>query len=374
MCSIKPSGFAWSASALAKPLQWLKNHLPTQRRLIQLYAALLHNAHVKGFITGKIYAGQGKMLCMPGLNCYSCPGAAASCPLGALQNAIASSGRSTPFYILGIILLLGLIAGRTICGYLCPMGLLQDLIHKIPTPKVKKSPITRALSLLKYGILLVFVVILPLWHGLHYLPNPAFCKYICPAGTLEGAVGLLSHPANQQLFSVLGGLFVWKMVVLVIILFACVFIYRAFCRFLCPLGALYGLFARIAIIGIKVEPAKCTDCGRCIKTCPMDIKKVGDRECIHCGKCMDVCATKAISFKAGKITLHGPEIDALPPEEKKPIRRNRILAWVLALILLAGVLFLVNQPEKAPVPPSVQTPAPIATPMAPKLPISFPRP
>ena len=96
-------------------LRWLKDRLPTQRRLIQLYAALLHNAHVKGFITGDIYTGNAKALCVPGLNCYSCPGAAGACPLGALQNAIASSGARTPAYVLGILLLFGLTLGRTIC-------------------------------------------------------------------------------------------------------------------------------------------------------------------------------------------------------------------------------------------------------------------
>lgn len=358
--------------------QWLKRHLPTQRRLIQLYAALLHNAHIKGFITGKIYTGNGKLLCAPGLNCYSCPGAVASCPLGALQNAITASGRSTPYYVLGIIMLLGLILGRTICGYVCPMGLVQDMLHKIPTPKMKKSPVTRALSLLKYAVLLVFVVILPLWYGLKNLPTPAFCKYICPAGTLEGAMGLLSHPANKPLFFVLGNLFIWKVIVLVLIVLACLFIYRAFCRFLCPLGAMYGLFARFALIGVKVEPANCIACGKCVKVCPMDIRKVGDRECIHCGQCISACPTKAISFKAGKITLHGPDITARPPEKKKSVRRNRILAWSLALLLLAGVLFAVNFPQKksaspSPAPP-VATSAPIATPFAPKLPISFPLP
>ena len=109
---------------------WIKNHLPTRRRLIQLYAALLYNAHAKGFITGNIYTGATKVLCVPGMNCYSCPGAVGACPLGALQNAIASSRNRTPVYVLGILMLYGLILGRTICGYLCPVGLVQELLHK----------------------------------------------------------------------------------------------------------------------------------------------------------------------------------------------------------------------------------------------------
>lgn len=125
---------------------WWAAHGPTKRRLIQVYAALLYNAHAKGFIQGDIYTGPIKNLCVPGLNCYSCPGAIGACPLGALQNALAATGSRAPWYVLGILLLFGLTLGRTICGWLCPMGLIQELLHKIPTPKLKKSRITRALS------------------------------------------------------------------------------------------------------------------------------------------------------------------------------------------------------------------------------------
>lgn len=163
---------------MAKLLIWVKNHLPTQRRLIQLYTALLYNAHVKGFIKGDIYTGNIKMLCVPGLNCYSCPGAIGACPLGALQNAVASSGNRAPTYILGILMLYGLTLGRTICGYFCPLGLLQELLHKIPTPKLRKNRITRVFSWLKYVILSIFVIIIPMWYAIQNYPVPAFCKYI----------------------------------------------------------------------------------------------------------------------------------------------------------------------------------------------------
>ncbi len=338
-------------------MNWLKARLPSQRRLIQWYAALLYNAHVKGFITGNIYTGSSKILCVPGFNCYSCPGAVGACPLGALQNAIASSGSRTPTYILGILMLYGLILGRTICGFFCPLGLLQELLHKIPTPKLPKGRITRVLSWLKYVILAIFVVIIPLWYSLQSYPVPAFCKYICPAGTFEGAVGLLSNPVNADKFSMLGILFTRKFIILTVIAAACVFIYRAFCRFLCPLGAIYGLFSRVAFIGVKVDQASCTDCGRCVSHCKMDVRRVGDHECIHCGECIGVCPTKAISIKAGKITLHGPEI-APTPEKKRRLHMKRIAAWTLALVLLAAALWYFNRPDAvAETPAEVQTPA-----------------
>ncbi len=327
---------------MAKLKNRLKRYLPTQRRLIQLYAALLYNAHLKGFITGNIYTGKIKALCVPGFNCYSCPGAIGACPLGALQNALAASGNRAPTYVLGILLLFGLTLGRTICGFLCPVGLMQDLLHKLPTPKLSKSRVTRVLSFTKYALLALFVVILPLWYSLQSLPLPAFCKYICPAGTLEGAVGLLSHPANADKFSMLGILFTRKFIILLLILAACVFIYRAFCRFLCPLGAIYGLFARVAVIGVKVDVSRCTDCGRCVSRCPMDINRVGDHECIHCGKCMNDCPEQAIFFQAGRITLHSPEIAASAPNVRRKYRTRRIIAWAAALLVLLVAFWYVN--------------------------------
>ena len=211
---------------------------PTTRRLVQLYAALLHNAYLRGFISGEIYQGKAKYACAPGFNCYSCPAAVSACPLGALQNALSASGHRAGWYVLGILLLFGVTLGRTVCGWLCPLGLIQELLHKLPTPKLRKSAFTRALTGLKYIVLAVFVLALPLWYGLKYdLPLPAFCKYICPAGTLEGAAGHLANPANASMYGMLGLLFTRKWVIMLAIGLVCVFCYRGFCRFLCPLSA-----------------------------------------------------------------------------------------------------------------------------------------
>ena len=294
---------------------WWQAHRPTTRRLVQLYAALLQNAHLRGFVRGEIYTGPVKSVCVPGLNCYSCPGAVGACPLGALQNAIAASAQRPAFYVVGLLLLFGLTLGRVICGWLCPVGMIQELLHRLPTPKVKKGRATRALSWVKYAVLAVFVVLVPLWYGLQQYPLTAFCKYICPAGTLEGAVGLLSHPANGDKFSMLGLLFTRKVLILALVLTACVFIYRAFCRFLCPLGAIYGLFARIALLGVRVDAGQCSGCGACLAACPMDVRRVGDHECIHCGACMGACPEQAISIRAGKIVLKGAEIPAAKRRE-----------------------------------------------------------
>ena len=368
---------------------WWSAHRPSTRCLVQLYTALLYNAHLKGFAEGEIYRGRAKGLCVPGLNCYSCPAAVGACPLGALQNAVAASASRPAFYAVGVLLLFGLLLGRVICGWACPMGLLQELLHKLPTPKLKKGKLTRALSWVKYALLAALVLAVPLYYAFRRTPLPAFCKYICPAGTLEGALGLLLHPANGEKLGLLGPLFTNKFILLVLILTACVFLYRAFCRFLCPLGAIYGLMSRLALLGVKLDKAACTDCGVCRAVCPMDIRHVGDRECISCGKCVAACPERAISFRAGKATVGNREpgtgnrergtgnggqgtekafplrgrcpsahtgadevvCDSAAGGEERAAnssRRRRTLAWALALALLAGALVGFNLPAASP--------------------------
>ena len=326
---------------------WWKRYKPTIRRLIQLYSALLHNAHLKGFISGQIYQGKAKYACVPGLNCYSCPSAAGACPLGSIQNAFSSTGHNAGWYVLGIIMLFGVLLGRTICGWLCPLGLIQELLNKIPTPKLRKNCVTQALSLLKYVLLAVFVIALPLLYGLLYdLPLPGFCKYICPAGTFEGAMGLLfnTSPVNTGYFSMLGILFTRKFVIMLVIGLACVFCYRSFCRFICPLGAIYGLFNRFNIIGVKVDPGRCSHCGMCVRSCGMDVRHVGDHECIHCGKCVDACNQGAIAIKAGKIILKAPEkgCPENEPDVSKKRRKLDHVLWGIALAVLCLALLWFN--------------------------------
>ena len=264
-----------------------------KRKLIQVICALLYNCNFTGFAEGKIYQGDIKGVCVPGLNCYSCPGAVGSCPLGSLQTALLSSRYKFPYYILGMLLLFGVILGRVVCGFLCPFGLLQELLYKIPSKKIRKNKWTRRLSLLKYMILIVFVIGIPL-----ILAVPGFCKYICPAGTLEGGIFLVAM--NEKLQALIGGLFSWKMAVLAVVIISAVFIFRSFCRFICPLGAFYALFHKVSMVGMKLDEEKCNGCNACVAHCKMDVKRVGDRECIQCGECIGKCRQCALSF-GGKV-------------------------------------------------------------------------
>ncbi len=362
---------------MSKILTKLKSLVPSKRKLIQLYSALLFNANLKGFANGKIYQGPLKNICTPGLNCYSCPGASGSCPLGSLQGALGASEKRAPYYVFGIIVLYGILLGRMICGFLCPFGLIQELLYKIKTPKLKKNRFTRILSYFKYVLLVFLVFIVPVLYGLRNVQLPGFCKYVCPAGTIEGAFGLLSNKVNESNLSMLGPLFTWKFILAVSIIVGSVFIFRVFCRFLCPLGALYGLFNKFAILGIKLEKPKCTDCGLCISKCKMDIHEVGDHECINCGECVGVCPTKAISWRGGKVILPPDEIAPITPdmsEEERAVclentqksnqklakRRliTRIVAAVLMVSLLVSALVYYNFIDKTDTPDTITVLAP----------------
>ena len=316
---------------------WLKKICPSKRKIMQLYFALLFNANIQGFATGSIYQGGTKVFCAPGINCYSCPGAVAACPLGSLQGAFSSPNHNTLYYIVGILLLYCVLFGRMICGWACPFGLIGELLYKIKSPKVKKSPVTRILSFFKYVVLVFFVFIVPITYAIRNVPLPAFCKYICPIGTIEGGLGLLSNRVNESLFSLLGPLFTWKFMLMISIVVGSIFIFRLFCRFLCPLGALYGLFNKLSVFGVKVDEEKCTHCNLCVAQCKVDIRHVGDQECIACGECIPVCPTKAISWKGSGIFLKTNELHN-DTEAKKKLEKRQLFTKICAGIVMLAVL------------------------------------
>ena len=262
----------------------------TRRTLVQAVAALAQNAYLPGFVNGVIYQGKTKLLCVPGLNCYSCPGALGACPIGSLQAALGRRGRF-PAYVLGTLVLFGVVLGRLVCGFLCPFGLLQDLLAKVPLPKVKPPRwLDRPLRYLKYVVLILLAVLAVLW------AEPVFCKYLCPAGLLEAGLPLTG--LNPQLSGMRGPLFYIKLAVAGAVVLTALFVERPFCKYLCPLGAFYGLFNGVGFYRLRVAEDKCVRCGKCAAVCPMDVdvvKTPNSPECIRCGKCVDTCPTKAIS-------------------------------------------------------------------------------
>ena len=112
------------------------------------------------------------------------------CIRDSFQAVVGSSKFSFSYYITGILILLGVLLGRFICGFLCPFGWFQELLHKIPSRKLSTRKL-KPLRYLKYAILLVMVFLLPAFLVNDVgMGDPFFCKYLCPQGVLEGAIPL----------------------------------------------------------------------------------------------------------------------------------------------------------------------------------------
>lgn len=268
-----------------------------KRHRVQALWTLLTNSYLTGFLHGKIYQGNLKKLCLPGLNCYSCPGAIGACPIGAMQAVIGSWNFKFAFYVAGFLMFVGAVMGRFVCGWLCPFGLIQDLLHKIPFPqKITTFRGDKLLRKLKYAIFILFVILLPMFLvDILGQGAPYFCKFICPAGTLEGGIPLVL--LNESMHNAVGWLYAWKNLLLAVTIILSILIYRPFCKFICPLGAIYSVFNPVSIFRYRVDKDKCTNCGRCAKICKMQVnpaESANDLECIRCGACKKACPVKAI--------------------------------------------------------------------------------
>ncbi len=272
-----------------------------KRRLTEILAAIGFNLDLPSLLKGQISQAKTKGICLPVLNCYSCPAAIGACPIGSLQNSLNSlrynlklGQKQLGLYVVGSLGLVGVIGGRLPCGWLCPFGWLQEIIYKIPIRKLK---IPACLTYLRYAVLLVLVILLPLLlvDSLG-LSSPWFCKLICPAGTLEAGVVLAL--INPGLRSQLGFLFAWKVSLLVFFLVWMALSQRPFCRTICPLGTILGFFNRISAFEIKVDLDNCLVCNACQRACPVDIKiyeNPASSQCIRCLQCQEICPTSCVT-------------------------------------------------------------------------------
>ncbi len=285
------------------------------RRWMQLLFTLLCNGYWGFPASRTLYQGPMKVLCSPGLNCYSCPASTTFCPIGSLQQLllgvrmlVAAGQLFIGTYVVGCMGLFGAALGRFICGWACPFGLVQEWLHRIPSPKYR---LPHWLDWGRYLVLLVLVILLPLFLVNSFgLGEPWFCKYLCPAGTLEAGLPLLLlKPALRES---VGWLYVNKVAILVITLVASVYISRPFCRILCPLGAFYGLFNRFSLIRLKFYADKCTNCGACHQVCPVDIRVNETPNSSACIRCLR-CCTEACHFGALGLDIAGFQMDLRRP-------------------------------------------------------------
>lgn len=322
--------------------------------------------------------------CGPAFNCHGCPAATTACPVGVV--AFGSAMQAFPAMAIGSVLAVGILTGRLVCAFVCPFGLLQDLLHRIPGPKLR---LPRWWRYGKYAVLALMVVGLPVLLGfrvdgflafakptvgkdgtditvaitarnpspepvqgvvldlvwkaadgreLERLPQafpdqrlepggelalPAlripnrlgeadllvespqaavrqdpglyyFCT-LCPAGSLEAVV--LPAAVRGEAPSGWDGRNGLRLAVLAAFLVLMWLCSRPFCRGFCPLGAFYGITARVAVSRMALDRSACIQCGACDRACPAELdvrREVGGPECIACGDCAKACSQQGI--------------------------------------------------------------------------------
>jgi len=231
----------------------------------------------------------------PVLNCYACPIAQVSCPIGSLQHFLVIG--SLPLFVAGAIAVSGMFAGRFWCSHACPFGLFQDLLARAPVKKLRLSP---AFGWGKYLSLVVLVLILP-----PIVKEPFFCT-LCPQGSLEAGIPIVTQAWMERRFGgadmygtsfgilgMIGWWFWFKIALLAGVIAAAMAIRRPFCRMVCPLGALLGLFNRISLL---VHPRPSPD-GRIrfsLHDCPVGIARPDHVDSHHCIKCRGCYPNRAV--------------------------------------------------------------------------------
>jgi len=289
------------------------------RKWVQALFVLLTNGYWSFPVTGTIYKGPLKVVCSPGLNCFSCPASTTYCPLGSLQQilgglrlALETGQFYFGFYVIGTMGVIGGFVGRMVCGWVCPFGLFQELLHKIPSPEFGIWPVLRYV---KYGFLVFMVILLPLFAVDEFSTgDPWFCKYFCPAGTLEAGLPMIM--IQPALRNNLGLIFLFKMIILMFFIAWAIVASRPFCRTACPLGAFYGLFSKVKLVKLNLNGDKCTHCKACHGVCPMGVRfdeSPDDPECITCLACTKACLPKAITLEIGGLPVSGGTKHQSPP-------------------------------------------------------------
>lgn len=222
--------------------------------------------------------------------------------MGGVRMALENGQYFFGLYIVGTLGFVGALVGRLVCGWACPFGLVQELLHKIPS---SKFGIPRWTRYIKFAILLFMVVLLPLFAVDQMgIGSPWFCKYLCPAGTLEAGLPLLLM--QPSLRETAGWLFLNKFVIMIGFLVWSVLASRPFCRTTCPLGAFYALFSKVKMVKLQLDVERCTNCQACHKVCPMGVRfneSPEDTECISCMACSRACNFGAINLEVAGLRL-----------------------------------------------------------------------
>ncbi|MEA1994349.1 MAG: 4Fe-4S binding protein [Euryarchaeota archaeon] len=268
-----------------------------KRRKVQLISAAMVNLAGLGIILKMLYA--------PFLHCYACPLSSTACPVGILQNFIIQG--EIPYYFLGYTTVLFVLVGRAFCGWVCPFGLLQDIVDKIFN---RKKKMVHQFRFTKFIVLAATII--AAW----YFADTLFCK-LCPVGFIEAAV-----PYRLEHGMIFDTVFIGRIIFFIGLMGIIFFISRFWCRNLCPFGAYAGIFNKVSFLHLDFNPEKCTECGKCREVCPQGLdptKEQRSTDCILCGECVEACPTEALTLE---FPTEMPKISPEPKEGAKEPKKE----------------------------------------------------
>ena len=264
--------------------------LQIKRLISQILVLISANLGAFGFKTG---------FCYPFFYCHSCPASTSACPLRAIEQSVYHGSLSWKLLVYPLLILgfFGVTTGRGVCGWACPIGLLQRATGVVAR-RLKKYSIIRKigqhriepyLRYIKYFILIGLVVVTPALIGFMFTD-------ICPVGFLVGTIP--NMVLNPDKF-ITNPFFIVALVIFILFLLLIFLVERGWCRYFCPVGAILAPFNKISLIHIEVEKKACSLCHQCSNICPMGInipEMDRDPECILCGKCIESCPNNLIRF------------------------------------------------------------------------------
>ena len=230
-------------------------------------------------------------VCFPVLNCHSCPISVFACPLGVIGQFAAVG--MIPLSVVGLLILTGLVAGRFLCGWVCPFGFVQELLYKVP---YMKFGIPGWMRFLKYGVFAGLVVAVPVFLS---TSSPLYFCRLCPVGSIESAIPWAVMRGSADAIGLSA-----RLAILFGIVVLAMGHRRFFCKVLCPLGACLSVFNRLSLVFPR-RNEQCTQCASCGTTCPMETgRKKGQvavfapnpEECISCLECRKKCPTHAVQL------------------------------------------------------------------------------
>ena len=259
------------------------------------------------------------------------------CPIGMVETmtrlvqgeAFAAPGRANVWMLFGA-LGVAVFFGALFCGWICPLGAVQDWIGRLGRRIFGKRfnrfvPRTadRALSWLRYAVLALVVL---------------------QSARVIGFAASSFNP-NRALFHVwFGGAFPIGLVVLGLTLVGSLFVARPWCRWLCPFGAVQGTVSLVSPWTIRRNADSCPSCARCSRACPMGIdvhsmSRVRDTRCTRCTECLDACRIAGGLVYSLEAPKEDSAFDALPMKRRLTLSRLTTLRGALATAAVALVLF-----------------------------------